>query len=876
MLSVMLVLLMTLVAILQPAAEPVVDTRFGTNPVRLRYEAPLSERIRGSLEQGWSDNSGWADVHVRYEVAEEAGQRFQRVIVERIDNGRVQLTHPLPAFDGDVFHVLRLRARASRPSTIETGVRLDSAPWTWLWSRQVALSTEWRDIELIGPVPGHDQPAGWYLYVLEPLTVDLASASLIRLTRDQLASHFRIAGMSTDHFNLSRDTAFPLGIPTGWALGREVNDEDPVASIGALGPSGVESLKLRGPVELTSSPFAVVDHFSPHVVSVFARGSGRLDLALRTGNRDLARGSLELDPVEWRRHWLRFDPVPLAERGHVVRLVGDADIEIDGLQIEAGETPGDLRSEPRLAIASAARDSIVFDNEPHTVRVRSIHADRNTRVRLTMTDVWGSTREIIAPLVEGAATVALTDPPATQFGAVRVEAALIDMSGRELAPAREVVLHRLRSPRLRDRDGLASPFGVHCAAVGRQLRMAKAIGANWVRLHDAADRLTGWHFVEPSAGEWSFDDDSVDRIRSHRLMILGMLSTAPRWASLMQEPWYDYFDKFYPPRDLSEWSNYVRTVVGRYRGRIDHWDVWNEPWNDAWWPAGLDPSKEGSARYVRAPDAPEQYVKLQQAAFDAARDANPDAVIVGLNSTDSLPGETNFGGAEWTQRWLAGGGLQTCQVVGYHQYASGVALMPDDFVQRGLSTAVGALSPAPRVWFTEGQATLGLTRDGLYSRTLVHASQEHVPVTADRLARHVIALLARGIEKTFVYSMHGYNDLENPGEWNILVTGDGALHPSAGAYSTMAWHLEGLHFDRHVPLTDDAHAWVFAGAERAVVVVAPHAGFRGIVRVGTGEPLDLFGNPPPDRTFGGPWVGYVTTTPHRIDDVIRSLDVIAP
>jgi hypothetical protein len=79
-----------------------------------------------------------------------------------------------------------------------------------------------------------------------------------------------------------------------------------------------------------------------------------------------------------------------------------------------------------------------------------------------------------------------------------------------------------------------------------------------------------------------------------------------------------------PVRDATElghWSDFVRDLMTRYRGRVAHYEIWNETnWHDFWKPW---------------PD-PEGYARLLRAAYLAGREADPTALIVfgGISQND--------------------------------------------------------------------------------------------------------------------------------------------------------------------------------------------------------------------------------------------------
>ncbi|MFH1496669.1 MAG: hypothetical protein ABII82_02470, partial [Verrucomicrobiota bacterium] len=68
--------------------------------------------------------------------------------------------------------------------------------------------------------------------------------------------------------------------------------------------------------------------------------------------------------------------------------------------------------------------------------------------------------------------------------------------------------------------------------------------------------------------------------------------------------------------DVDEyWSRYVRSTVEHYKGRVDSWEVWNEPWS--------------KGRFHLPSDF---YAKFLTLAYNEAKRVNPECMIVGVNS----------------------------------------------------------------------------------------------------------------------------------------------------------------------------------------------------------------------------------------------------
>jgi len=182
-----------------------------------------------------------------------------------------------------------------------------------------------------------------------------------------------------------------------------------------------------------------------------------------------------------------------------------------------------------------------------------------------------------------------------------------------------------------------SPFGVNAHLPSPQDfdAMEKA-GLQWARID-----LT-WDHMEPEPGQydWQCLDAIIEQAESHHVRLLGILGYTPPWAS-SGPTIYD------PPRDTEQWKVFVRAMVGRYRGRITHWSLWNEPNSRTFFKGSMTQFIHG----VLIPGA------------KAAKEADPECKIVG-------PDLAHLHGAEW-DRWmdaiLAEGGCYL-DVISHHCY----------------------------------------------------------------------------------------------------------------------------------------------------------------------------------------------------------------
>jgi len=89
---------------------------------------------------------------------------------------------------------------------------------------------------------------------------------------------------------------------------------------------------------------------------------------------------------------------------------------------------------------------------------------------------------------------------------------------------------------------------------------------------------------------------------------------------------------------------YVRTVAERYKGRIRHYEIWNEP--------NLTRFFSGSVQ---------EMVTLARLAYQTLKDVDPAVSVVS-------PAPVGPGGIEWLDRYMGLGGARYLDIVGYHFY----------------------------------------------------------------------------------------------------------------------------------------------------------------------------------------------------------------
>jgi len=873
---------------------PLIDTNFGAADTYSDIPAAeKNERLSGALPAGWHDNSSWANVWVNYQRLTDADRGFLRINVTRQESGNCQLSFLLPKIDAETYCRFSFTARSRTGTRAQLGIRTRGAPYRFLWQCSPALKGQWQDHAFEFRLDKTPDDVGFWIVLSGVGEVDLARLSLLRLSREQLIAELKAQHANAPK-NLLRLSRLPLGLQSGWSLSREHSDGDEVdvaADEDTIGPSSAPALRIApahsliGPVhsivaplaqafglddasgrtaQLYSAPFAVSLAFDVHTASVFVKGEGKGRLSVVCDGRSLAQKTFELSGAEWRRVAVSFKPVLLA-RAYGLRIECAGKLWLDALQVEHGseatEYASAARCEVALACDSPAR--VQFDDEDAVLRYCVSGYAGGGVLRAKAVDVYGQEKSLADATLDASflnrGKLRYDVFPGRPHGPYRIEAWVESKKGELLSTFNELVVYRLRKPHYWGKDAPHSPFGAHTLAATRHLLMAKAVGVNWVRLHDAGTEYIGWYHLERRPGEWTFRDRDIARYRQHNLKILGAFSTAPEWASTCPGKHDGYFDRYYEPKNMDDFANYVKTVAKHYKGTIDAYDVWNEPWLPQFWHAAYDPARGGgSASYAYGDDPQAHYARLMHTAYKAAKAADKNITVLGFN--------TSAGQEKWTRAILDNDGLKNCDVVCYHHYDNGFAGGPGDAVEKGWQQAIGPLADAGKVpkpvWMSEGSPTAGAMGNGFYKHTLPYTDNEDVFDTSDRLCRYIVSLLGQDVKKVFLYSMHGHQYFGFRSDWRALVTEEGYLHPCAAAHSALAWHLEDMKFRRRAVVADGVTAYFFEhrDKDRAVAVLSPapnHAPYK-LPQGKDVEVADLFGNSINPGEDLGAYVVYIT------------------
>ncbi len=192
-----------------------------------------------------------------------------------------------------------------------------------------------------------------------------------------------------------------------------------------------------------------------------------------------------------------------------------------------------------------------------------------------------------------------------------------------------------------------SLFGMHIHRAASTTPWPAVPFAAW-RLWDAS---VTWADLEPQRGEWHWEalDRSIALAEEHGIEPLLPLGVTPTWASARptESSVYQTPGGAAEPRDLNDWRTYVRMVAARYRSRIRHYEIWNEP------------NSNGA------------YSGTVEGMVALAREAS--TILKGVDSAITVVSPSATGGQTgpaWLAQYLKSGGGVYADIIGYHFYVS--------------------------------------------------------------------------------------------------------------------------------------------------------------------------------------------------------------
>ena len=246
------------------------------------------------------------------------------------------------------------------------------------------------------------------------------------------------------------------------------------------------------------------------------------------------------------------------------------------------------------------------------------------------------------------------------------------------------------------------------------------LGVSWLR------RTFRWNGVEPAREQWNFtywDEYAGNSARAGKKLV-AILGFDTSWI-YRETP----NGRKITAEGLPHYLNYVETMALRYRGRIDAYEIWNEPNMMSWY--GTD----------------DEFIEMTRAAIQKIRSIDPEVKIL-VGSYWRVP-------KRLIRKMARSGVLSEADGVSFHPYA----VKPKNSVKLydSLLAVLQKEEINTEIWITE----VGYPTKGWYP---TRVSLEKYP---SHIIKTLAGLTARDIRVLLWYELYDYRDPDNlDSRWN--------------------------------------------------------------------------------------------------------------
>ncbi|GHT78957.1 hypothetical protein FACS1894130_06520 [Spirochaetia bacterium] len=297
-----------------------------------------------------------------------------------------------------------------------------------------------------------------------------------------------------------------------------------------------------------------------------------------------------------------------------------------------------------------------------------------------------------------------------------------------------------------------------------------------------------WSSIEPQRDRWNFSryDSFVDGGKQAEKKILAVLAYDTGWLYSNGKT-----QKYIAPENIPLFLTFVENTVSRYCGKVDAWEIWNEP-NGVFW--------QGSRK---------EFFELTKATARKIREVDPDAVILA--------------GAFWRvpESYVRGmfesGAMEQVNAIAFHPYAvnpRGAVKLYDKLVN-----TLSRYNYTGDIWVTEA----GYPTGGWYPNK---TTEKNLPAY---VVKTLTGLAARGARTVFWYELFdSYNRGQAPRGLDSenffgLAYPDFSKKKGVAAYALCAETLAGLEYHAELPervgLPDSLVSFYFRGKDNQNTLV---------------------------------------------------------
>ncbi|MBU3114800.1 GH39 family glycosyl hydrolase [Clostridium lacusfryxellense] len=283
-------------------------------------------------------------------------------------------------------------------------------------------------------------------------------------------------------------------------------------------------------------------------------------------------------------------------------------------------------------------------------------------------------------------------------------------------------------PNITNNSSLTIPkqfFGTH---INTPTAQWSDIGHGAIRLWDTQ---TTWRLIEPTKGNfnWTIMDSYVDYAQLHGLEVLYVLGQAPNFATGgvkgtgTPADWSSY-NNLNP--NNQDWIDYITAVATKYKGRIQAYEIWNEPDVTYFWTGTIA-----------------QMVNLCKVAYNVIKSIDPNAKVLSPSYThDNISMLDSF---------LSSGSKGYFDIGAVHLYATSPESMID--IANQFKYAFNKNNIDCPLWNTEsgygGYYNNGELKDGAFTLDDINLMPDDLSVAY--ITRYFLCSLLSGVERSYYY-----------------------------------------------------------------------------------------------------------------------------
>ena len=450
---------------------------------------------------------------------------------------------------------------------------------------------------------------------------------------------------------------------------------------------GKSSLKLTMPIPKMECEFSLPEIALPkagkYTLSMYLKADrpGKVRLQLYYVESDGVKWDIKLKYVNVTTGWNRYSATwYFSGKGSVAipNLILDDNpmtLWVDGVQLDEGDTakPYAPAADVESAVSLEGDRDWIYAGK-HTLRVHAANYTdiaKAVEVKLNESEADTAFRRNLAPVkMELAPHSAKTVPVDYDFNHYGISVFSGTVTDGKVNPAAFGVFAKLPDIKLDpEKDFMLGENEPPYTRFHRNVRFAAATifqdtpEKRWELLRASGIRMCRywlrWMQFEPEEGKISnfpHDDDIaiMKRAGIEPVVLLGDSSISTKKGH-QNENWFIIKRSRQGKRTylssgsvrnftrMEDWKKHVRDVVSRYKGTVRYFEIMNEP---------------------NLFFEPEEYMPYLKAAYETAKAANPDCVIIGICATGDFSG--NLGG--FIEECAKLGAFKYCDAVSFHPY----------------------------------------------------------------------------------------------------------------------------------------------------------------------------------------------------------------